>query len=726
MSAATRLDPITAVAVRLPARLDRTSPGPAPDTHRMAAVLAGLPGLVVSDERSVTWIRSGRRLRIGRPTGSERPARFAGEGARPVLRWLGSKTWALDAIAEWAAQLAGDRGPPLAVFGEPFAGGAALTLALASRGLLRGARVLLGDRNGELVNLYRAIQRDPAGLWRAVAEWPCEEATFYAVRAGVPAAPIPRAARTLYLNRLCHGGVYRTNRHGAFNSPWGYRDGLGITFDDVLAASQALADVELLARDAGAIIEQVREAAAAGRRAAVYADPPYLPEPWADAGGFTYGEPYEVAHHVELARQLAECVEAGADVALSNAWAAEALGLATAAGLEPRALWTRRRIQPGGDRSPVPEMLATSSWPEVTADVLIECAWHSDESRARALRDLLGAARKAGLLTGREAGYEAAERAARPPLVRVVERMVRHHGVEPVLMRGRLRAELPAGRLDVGVGRRRFTFGGRSVGPFSGPDAVACAVAAELAAGAYIDLAPPAPSWLDRVLAGELVDADVDRALVDRLGLLDDAEPSAWLRAEVERHLRRPGPDAIASPAAVAGVVNRAGRCIAVDGVAIRHVDVDALDRWLAWAHERAEARGRRLTWRLAHWGPAIDPGPAGHALVAGRLDPPATVFERHRRSAETRTAVLSAAPPARTREPVRTRFEGIARLALAGWSITELAIAAGTSRSAVHRALRSAQALGRDPSFGGPWLAVEHTRVVVVDARPDAKGGTR
>jgi DNA adenine methylase len=50
---------------------------------------------------------------------------------------------------------------------------------------------------------------------------PVDAKTYYKIRTGNTGSAIDRAARFIYLNRCCYGGLYRTNRRGEFNVPFG-------------------------------------------------------------------------------------------------------------------------------------------------------------------------------------------------------------------------------------------------------------------------------------------------------------------------------------------------------------------------------------------------------------------------------------------------------------------------------------------------------------------------
>src|SRR5579884_4152317 len=47
------------------------------------------------------------------------------------------------------------------------------------------------------------------------------EEFYYELRSQEPQDPILRAARLIYLNRTCYNGLYRVNKKGQFNVPFG-------------------------------------------------------------------------------------------------------------------------------------------------------------------------------------------------------------------------------------------------------------------------------------------------------------------------------------------------------------------------------------------------------------------------------------------------------------------------------------------------------------------------
>ncbi|HMJ12699.1 MAG TPA: Dam family site-specific DNA-(adenine-N6)-methyltransferase, partial [Polyangiaceae bacterium] len=184
--------------------------------------------------------------------------------ARPVLKWAGGKTQLLPEILK---RLPG----AIETYYEPFVGGAAVFFALAAQG--RFKRAVLSDSNPELVGLYRALQRDVDGVIRALGKYRYDESEYYRVRdSALPRSPAARAARLIYLNKTGYNGLYRVNRAGQFNVPFGrYRNPTICDADNLRAAARALRTAEVRVAD----FARVSRAARAGD--AVYFDPPYLP-----------------------------------------------------------------------------------------------------------------------------------------------------------------------------------------------------------------------------------------------------------------------------------------------------------------------------------------------------------------------------------------------------------------------------------------------------------------
>lgn len=190
----------------------------------------------------------------------------------PVLRWAGSKRSLLPQLLPHARHARGR-------YVEPFAGSACLFFAA------RPHSAVLGDLNGELIETYGVLRQHPRLVARRMHAWPTDADGYYAVRNLAPTqlGPIERAARFIYLNRLCFNGVYRTNRKGQFNVPYGKHTGAPPTEQHLYRCSVALRGADLRSGDFD------ETTADAGPGDFVYLDPPYTQNPETAYGVYGYG-----------------------------------------------------------------------------------------------------------------------------------------------------------------------------------------------------------------------------------------------------------------------------------------------------------------------------------------------------------------------------------------------------------------------------------------------------
>jgi DNA adenine methylase len=221
----------------------------------------------------------------------------------PLLRWAGSKR---SLVPELSARFCGAAAPGRYI--EPFAGSACLFFAL------RPEQAVLGDLNEELVETYRTLREHPRLLSRAVQAWGTDRGSYYAVRALDPAVlgPIERAARFLYLNRLCFNGVFRTNKAGRFNVPYGTATGAIPSEAHIYRCSVALRSADLRSGDFDATTADVR----AGDF--VYLDPPYTQDPRSAYGVYGYGS-FDGGDLDRVLQTLHRIEEAGATFLFSYA-----------------------------------------------------------------------------------------------------------------------------------------------------------------------------------------------------------------------------------------------------------------------------------------------------------------------------------------------------------------------------------------------------------------------
>src|SRR5216684_842587 len=192
--------------------------------------------------------------------------------ATPFVKWAGGKTSLLPELLKHVPR-------PVRRYHEPFVGGGALFFAVAPR------RAVLSDANGELIHCWRQVRDDVHGVLDALSAHVYERSRFEAVRALDPSRlrPAERAARFIYLNKTCFNGLWRVNRAGRFNVPFGrYKNPRFNDPSALISASHALRGVEIL----HATFEQALLRASPGDF--VYLDPPYDPvSPTASFASYT-------------------------------------------------------------------------------------------------------------------------------------------------------------------------------------------------------------------------------------------------------------------------------------------------------------------------------------------------------------------------------------------------------------------------------------------------------
>jgi DNA adenine methylase len=268
---------------------------------------------------------------------------------KPVLKWAGGKRQLLEPILSFVERVFPDQ---IETYYEPFAGGAAVFFALVARGKFKRAR--LSDQNEDLIRVYTAL-RDDAHTVIHELEKLCHakptEKVYYEIRASRPTKAAARAARMLYLNRTGYNGLYRVNRSGEFNVPYGrYKKPNILDPGRLLATAGALQGVELAVED----FEQSCKKAKRGDF--VYFDPPYVPVSKTASFAAYHSVAFTLAEHERLAKTFARLTKKGVAALLSNSDTPQTRELFSA--FDTHTVHAKRAINSNGARrGTVPELL---------------------------------------------------------------------------------------------------------------------------------------------------------------------------------------------------------------------------------------------------------------------------------------------------------------------------------------------------------------------------------
>ncbi|WP_445749169.1 DNA adenine methylase [Polaribacter sp.] len=135
---------------------------------------------------------------------------------KPFLRWAGGKNWFTKYIEEFLPNEFNN-------YYEPFLGGGSIFFYLKSKGFIKN-KSYLSDTNSELINTYRVIKSNTDDLIKLLKKQRDNEYQYYLIRSQNFDNPIEQAAKFIYLNKTSFNGIYRVNKDGKYNVPYGKRN----------------------------------------------------------------------------------------------------------------------------------------------------------------------------------------------------------------------------------------------------------------------------------------------------------------------------------------------------------------------------------------------------------------------------------------------------------------------------------------------------------------------
>ena len=229
----------------------------------------------------------------------------------PVLKWVGGKRQLISDIEPLIPK-------SISTYVEPFVGGGAVLFHLQPK------KAIINDYNQELMNVYQLIEvlQEHKGL--------NSEDYFYEIRSLDRSenyenmTDVEKAGRVIYLNKTCFNGLFRVNRAGFFNTPYGkYKNPSIVNEVTIKAVSNYFnsAKIKFLTGDYKEALRRLR------RGAFVYFDPPYVPISSSSSfTGYTeHGFDYE--KQVELRDECLKLHNRGVKFLQSNSYSPEILEL---------------------------------------------------------------------------------------------------------------------------------------------------------------------------------------------------------------------------------------------------------------------------------------------------------------------------------------------------------------------------------------------------------------
>ena len=237
----------------------------------------------------------------------------------PVLKWVGEKRQLISDIEPLIPK-------SISTYVEPFVGGGAVLFHLQPK------KAIINDYNQELMNVYQVIKDKPNELIEVLQEHKGlnSEDYFYEIRSLDRSenyenmTDVEKAGRVIYLNKTCFNGLFRVNRAGFFNTPYGrYKNPSIVDEVTIKAVSNYFnsANIKFLTGDYKEALKRLR------RGAFVYFDPPYMPISASSSfTGYTeHGFDYE--KQVELRDECLKLHNRGVRFLQSNSYSPEILEL---------------------------------------------------------------------------------------------------------------------------------------------------------------------------------------------------------------------------------------------------------------------------------------------------------------------------------------------------------------------------------------------------------------
>lgn len=243
---------------------------------------------------------------------------------KPFVKWAGGKGQLLETLRTFYPK---ELGTKITKYCEPMVGAGAVLFDVLNHYDLK--EIVINDSNAELMNVYREIKTNVEALIQLLQQFEKEHLSlsedkrkeYYYHQREMYNALISqkknnstlRAALFIYLNKTCFNGLYRVNRHGAFNVPMGsYKNPNICNIDNLLLVSNKLQSVNILNGDYKDTENMIDE------HTFVYFDPPY--RPLSKTSEFTsYNETeFNDDNQRELAKYIKALAEKGAKVLASN------------------------------------------------------------------------------------------------------------------------------------------------------------------------------------------------------------------------------------------------------------------------------------------------------------------------------------------------------------------------------------------------------------------------
>ena len=243
--------------------------------------------------------------------------------AKPFIKWVGGKGQLISQLDDLL---------PLdfrqwedVTYIEPFIGGGAMLFHLLSN-YPNIKRAVINDINTDLTTCYEIVRDTPHALITALQSLQQEydsltsekarEELYYQMRARFNTKSLGKLENTVlffFLNRTCFNGLYRVNKKGGFNVPFGkYESPTFFNEEVIYADSELLQNVEIMNGDFEETFNKIQG------KTLFYFDPPYRPLSNTSSFNSYSKEDFNDTAQIRLKQFCDRIHQAGAYFMLSN------------------------------------------------------------------------------------------------------------------------------------------------------------------------------------------------------------------------------------------------------------------------------------------------------------------------------------------------------------------------------------------------------------------------
>lgn len=225
------------------------------------------------------------------------------EHVEPILKWAGGKRQLLGELLPLVPEYTGK-------YIEPFLGGGAMFFALSPE------NAVLADCNEELIALYKTVSKYPQQVIDELKRYKNTEKDYYRIRAlnWKELSNIEAAARMIFLNKTGFNGLYRVNRQGGFNVPYGKNAKTQFCNEEqIKEAAKLLKKKKLICGDYKKVLKKYAEPGDF-----IFLDPPYFQVTEREIFLRYTSDRFYEPDQEELAEIVNELYDMGCEVMMTN------------------------------------------------------------------------------------------------------------------------------------------------------------------------------------------------------------------------------------------------------------------------------------------------------------------------------------------------------------------------------------------------------------------------